>query len=137
MEPAIAAVYAEAEADSGSGKTQPKPRAANRGSLSAHRPRAEEIIEPESPICSCGGCLHCIGEDITERLDVIPAQFRVCTYGVSPDCRPRRLSRMCWFPDMPIICLSIAKLRSRADRASILTVRRCPIGLAGQRSNYE
>lgn len=40
-------------------------------------PRVEEIIEPESLTCACGGGLHCIGEDVSERLDVIPAQFRV------------------------------------------------------------
>ena len=35
----------------------------------------EEVIEPESLIC--GGCLHCIGEDVSERLNVVPAQFRI------------------------------------------------------------
>src|SRR3546814_14612334 len=35
------------------------------------------VIEPESLICTCGGCLHCIGEDVSERLDVVPARFRV------------------------------------------------------------
>jgi len=95
LETAIAAIHAEDEADSAPGKPQPKPRAANRGSLSAHLPRFEEVIEPESLICTCGGGLHCIGEDVSERLDVIPAQFRVivtrrpkyacrdCTDGVS------------------------------------------------------
>ncbi|MBB4253016.1 hypothetical protein FHT69_003876 [Rhizobium sp. BK008] len=77
LETAIAAVHAEDEADSPSGEPYPKPRATNRGSLPAHLPRVEEIIEPESLICACGGGLHCIGEDVSERLDVIPAQFRV------------------------------------------------------------
>jgi transposase len=40
-------------------------------------PRIEEVIEPDSLICACGGCLHCIGEDVSERLDIVPAQFRV------------------------------------------------------------
>lgn len=65
-------------------------------------PRVEEIIEPESLICTCGG-LHCIGEDVSERLDVIPAQFRVivtrrpkfacraCTDGVAQVPAPARL----------------------------------------------
>ncbi len=95
LETAIATIHAEDEADSPSGKPSPKTRAANRGSLPAHLPRVEEIIEPESLICTCGGGLHCIGEDVSERLDVIPAQFRVivtrrpkyacraCTDGVS------------------------------------------------------
>ncbi|MEI3854985.1 MULTISPECIES: IS66 family transposase [unclassified Ensifer] len=77
LEMAIAAVHAEDEADSPSDKPRTKPRSANRGSLPAHLPRIEEIIEPERLICSCGGGLHCIGEDVSERLDVIPAQFRV------------------------------------------------------------
>ncbi|MBY5818443.1 transposase [Rhizobium leguminosarum] len=48
LETAIAAVHAEHEADCPSGRPQPKPRVANRGSLPAHLPRFEEIIEPES-----------------------------------------------------------------------------------------
>lgn len=55
LETAIAAAHAEDEADSPSGKPQPKHRATNRGSLPAHLPRVEEIIEPESLVCSCGG----------------------------------------------------------------------------------
>ena len=36
------------------------------------------MIEPASTTCPCcGGALHRIGEDVAERLDVIPAQFRV------------------------------------------------------------
>lgn len=81
--------------------TPPKPRAVNRSSLPAHLPRVEEIIEPGSLIC--GGGLHCIGEDVSERLDVIPAQFRVvvtrrpkyacraCTDGVAQAPAPARL----------------------------------------------
>jgi hypothetical protein len=72
LETAIAAIHAEDEADSPSGKPQPKTRAVNRGSLPAHLPRVEEIIEPESLLCACGGGLRCIGEDVSERLDVIP-----------------------------------------------------------------
>lgn len=50
----------------------PRPIAA----LPKHLPRVEEVIEPESLVCACG-CLHHIGEDVAERLDVIPAQFCV------------------------------------------------------------
>jgi len=36
------------------------------------------VIEPERTTCPCcGGALHRIGEDIAERLDVVPARFRV------------------------------------------------------------
>lgn len=82
LETAIAAVHAEDEADRPSDKPRTKPRSANRGSLPAHLPRIEEIIEPERLICSCGGGLHCIGEDVSERLDVIPAQFRAQKYPI-------------------------------------------------------
>lgn len=90
LETAIASIHAEDVADSQSGKHHPKSRAANRGSLPAHLPRIEEIIEPESLICACGGGLHCIGEDVPERLDVIPAQFRVIVTR-----RPKYACRAC------------------------------------------
>jgi hypothetical protein len=75
LETAIAAIHAEDEADTASTKPASKPRAINRGSLPKHLTRIDEVIEPESLICACGGCMHCIGEDVSERLDVIPAQF--------------------------------------------------------------
>lgn len=77
MEMAIAAVHAGDETDSTPAKPHPKSRAANRGSLPARLPRVEDIVEPESLVCNCGDGLHCIGEDVSERLDIIPAQFRV------------------------------------------------------------
>jgi transposase len=50
----------------------------NLGHLPAHLPRIEQIIEPENKVCTCGCTrLVAIGEDRSERLDVIPAQFRV------------------------------------------------------------
>lgn len=77
LETAMAAIHAEDEADAPAGNRINKPRATNRGSLPKHLPRIEEVVVPESLVCACGGCLHCIGEDVSERLDVIPAQFRV------------------------------------------------------------
>ncbi|WP_245155806.1 IS66 family transposase, partial [Paracoccus ravus] len=103
LETAIAAIHAEEDAEDRSVKRPAKPRAANRGSLPKHLPRIEEVIEPESLICACGGCLHCIGEDVSERLDIVPAQFRVivtrrpkyacrsCTDGVAQAPAPARL----------------------------------------------
>ncbi|EKF57653.1 transposase IS66 [Agrobacterium albertimagni AOL15] len=103
LETAMAAIHAEDEADTPAGNRISKPRAINRGSLPKHLPRVEEVIEPESLICACGGCLHCIGEDVSERLDVVPAQFRVivtrrpkyacraCTDGVVQVPAPARL----------------------------------------------
>ncbi len=52
-------------------------RRANRGSLPAHLPRVEQVIDIEDKTCPCcSGALHRIGEDVAERLDVIPATFR-------------------------------------------------------------
>lgn len=90
LETAIAAVRAQEEADAPVAKRVARPRAANRGSLPRHLPRIEEVIEPESLICACGGSLHCIGEAVSERLDVIPAQFRVIVTR-----RPRYACRSC------------------------------------------
>jgi transposase len=53
-------------------------RRANRGTLPAHLPRIETVVDIDSAICpGCGGPLHRIGEDVAERLDIVPAQFRV------------------------------------------------------------
>lgn len=60
------------------------------------------MLEPASLTCACGGCLHCI-EDVSERRDIVPAQFRVivarrprhacrsCTDGVTQAPAPARL----------------------------------------------
>jgi transposase len=90
LETAIAAIHAEDEADAPGEKKSAKRRAINRGSLPRHLPRVEEVIEPDSLVCACGGCLHRIGEDTSERLDVIPAQFRVIVTR-----RPRYACRAC------------------------------------------
>jgi transposase len=43
-----------------------------------HLPHVKEVIEPENKACPCcGGVLHVIGEDVSKRLDVVPAQLRV------------------------------------------------------------
>ena len=81
-----------------------KARRANRGSLPAHLPREEIVIEPETRACPCcGGALHVIGEDRSERLDRIPAKLKVivtrrpkyacrcCTDGVVQAPAPSRL----------------------------------------------
>jgi len=46
--------------------------------LLLHMPRQEIVIDVADKTCACcGGLKHCIGEDVAERLDVIPAQFKV------------------------------------------------------------
>src|SRR5690606_40127832 len=78
----IAPAQAEAEkatraVKAGDGSTKPAPTRTI-GNLPATSPRIEEIIEPDSLICPCGcGVLHKIGEERSERLDIVPAQLRV------------------------------------------------------------
>jgi transposase len=53
-------------------------RRVNRGSLPAHLPRIEMMVDIDDHTCPCcGNALHRIGEDTGERLDIVPAQFRV------------------------------------------------------------
>jgi transposase len=50
----------------------------NRGALPAHLPRIEVVVDIDDKTCPCcKGELHRIGEDKSERLDMVPAQFRV------------------------------------------------------------
>ncbi|MBK0328761.1 IS66 family transposase [Rhodobacteraceae bacterium F11138] len=91
IETAIAQVEAEGEANPLVTPTQTAtPRKANRGSLPRHLPRIEEVIEPESTLCDCGCERHVIGEDVSERLDIVPAQFRVIVTR-----RPKYACRSC------------------------------------------
>ena len=66
-------------------------RRANRGALPAHLPRVHVTIEPEDRTCPCcRSPMHAIGADVSERLDVIPAQFRVLVTR-----RPKYACRAC------------------------------------------
>ena len=57
-------------------KAPPKPR--NPRALPEGLPRVERVIEPDSIVCPCGcGDMVKIGEDRSQRLDVIPAQYQV------------------------------------------------------------
>ncbi|MFD2675967.1 IS66 family transposase [Camelimonas lactis] len=66
-------------------------RRANRGSLPAHLPRIEQVIDiPDRTCPCCKGMLHVMGEDRSERLDIVPAQFRVIVTR-----RPKYACRSC------------------------------------------
>ena len=74
----------------GTAASRPK-RQANRGSLPAHMPRVHETITPGDTNCPCCRApMHVIGEETSERLDVIPAQFRVIVTH-----RPKLACRAC------------------------------------------
>jgi transposase len=66
-------------------------RRSNRGALPAHLPRIEIVVDVDDTICPCcRGELHRIGEDTSERLDIVPAQFRVLVTR-----RPKYACRTC------------------------------------------
>jgi transposase len=66
-------------------------RRTNRGSLPAHLPRVEMVVDIDDHACPCcGHALHQIGEDKGERLDIVPAQFRVLVVR-----RPKYACRAC------------------------------------------
>ena len=75
IEQALAESEAEAEkTDATLQASRRQQRRVNRGALPKHLPREEVVIEPASTTCPCcQGALHRIGEDVAERLDVIPA----------------------------------------------------------------
>src|ERR1051325_8818439 len=79
VEQAIAETEAQQEkADPAFRRARAETRRAGRGSLPAPLPRVEVVIEPENTACRCcGGPMQVIGEDRSQRLDVIPAQYRV------------------------------------------------------------
>jgi len=55
-------------------KIKSKPR---RVALPDHLRRVEYRHEPENTTCECGQAMARIGEDITEKLDIVPAEFFV------------------------------------------------------------
>src|SRR4051794_17926188 len=74
---AAEAAQEEVAARSGTPRTS-RVRRRNLGSLPAHLPRVEILVDLEDKNCPCcGGALHVIGEDTSEMLDIVPAQLRV------------------------------------------------------------
>src|SRR6202046_5304520 len=92
LEQAIAKGDAEAEKrDAGLQKDNAARRRASRGALPAHLPRIEVTLAPEDTACPCcRATMTVIGEDPSERLDVVPAQFRVIVTK-----RPKLACRAC------------------------------------------
>jgi transposase len=92
LEQAIAKGDAEAEKrDPDLGRDRAAKRRASRGALPTHLPRIEVTLNPEDTACPCcRAAMTVIGEDTSERLDVIPAQFRVIVTK-----RPKLACRAC------------------------------------------
>jgi len=92
LEQAIAQGEAEGEKrDPALKRERTAKRRASRGALPAHLPRIEVTLTPEDTACPCcRGVMAVIGHDSSERLDVIPAQFRVLVTR-----RPKLACRSC------------------------------------------
>jgi hypothetical protein len=141
VEQAEASAAANAEAKSPAERAAAaRKRRTNRGALPAHLPRIETIVDITDKACPCcKGSLHRIGEDVSERFDIVPAQFRVpvvrrpkyacraCEDVVVQSPTPARLiegglptearrSRMCSSPNTPIIFPFIARRKFTSGR---------------------
>jgi transposase len=92
VQQAEAATAAQTEAADPAARSQKtKQRRTNRGALPAHLPRIEVVVDVQGQACpGCSGALHRIGEDVSERLDIIPAQLRVLVTR-----RPKYACRSC------------------------------------------
>jgi transposase len=92
LEASVAANEAEAEKRSAElRRKRAEARRTGRGRLPAHLPRVELVLEPEDTACPCcRGEMAVIGHDTSERLDVIPARFRVLVTR-----RPKLACRAC------------------------------------------
>lgn len=92
LETALAKAEAQDEkADPSLKAEHTKKRRASRNENLDHLPHDEVVIEPDSKACPCcGGDLHVIGEDMSSRLDKVPAQVRVIVTK-----RPKYACRSC------------------------------------------
>jgi transposase len=80
LEAQLAALQASAPAVDGKTPDKQPRRQPKREALPPHLPRVDTRVEPENTNCpspECGQPMVRVGEDLSERLDIIPAQFFV------------------------------------------------------------
>ena len=126
----------------------------NIGHLPAHLPRSEQVIEPPSTQCPCGcGEMERMGEDRTERLDIVPAQLqvivtvrpkyacRVCEEGVTQAEAPAHLIEGALPTEGAIAHVLVSKYADHCvSRSTTMEVRNCkrdqgrPLGVDDQAS---
>jgi transposase len=86
-----AAEVAQEKSQSPSSARPRQRRKINRGNLPEHLPREEVVLDVADKHCACcGGLKVCIGEDVSQRLDRVPAQFKVIVTR-----RPKYACRAC------------------------------------------
>jgi hypothetical protein len=74
LEEQLRTLQEDKPADSPAKDTKRKPR---RQPLPDHLRRVEHRHEPQDTTCGCGNPMLRIGEDVSERLDIVPAEFFV------------------------------------------------------------
>ena len=92
IEQSVAALEEEhARKDPRPARAPASPRKANRGALPAQLPRVEQLVDVASTSCPCCAAqMTRIGEDVAERLDIVPASLRVLVTR-----RPKYACRAC------------------------------------------
>jgi len=86
-----ALAHAKARVEAARPKRDGDAKRSRRATLPAQLERVKRVIAPESTACPCcAGPMHVMGEDVAERLDVVPASFRVLVTR-----RPRYACRAC------------------------------------------
>lgn len=91
VEQTVSAAEAAAEKSEAPADKPARRRRDNRGALPPQLPREEVVLDLADKSCACcGGLKVCIGEDVSERLDMIPAQFKVIVTR-----RPKYACRAC------------------------------------------
>jgi transposase len=76
LEAQLRALNDQQHAKAASASSPPK-RGPRREKLPEHLRRVEHRHEPQNTTCECGQPLRRVGEDVSERLDVVPAEFFV------------------------------------------------------------
>ena len=123
IEQAIAGNEADADKkDRAAAKARAEKRRTNRGALPAHLPHVDVMIEPDDTNCPCCRApMQVIGEETSQRLDVVPAQFRVivthrpkyacraCAEAVVQAPAPERLIKGGLPTEAMVACVLVAK----------------------------
>ena len=126
-------------------------RQAVRQALPANLPRIDKHYEIDQTHCACGQAFKRIGEEVSEQLDCVPAQFFVLrhirgkyacaccqTIQAAPlpaqiidlGLRRRACSRKWWWPSTTTICRCTVRRRSTRARAFTSRARAWRSGLA-------
>lgn len=77
LEARLAALQAAAQPSPPVPEQPAAKRKPKREPLPEHLPRVDTRVEPENTTCECGQAMQRVGEDVSERLDIVPAQFFV------------------------------------------------------------